>query len=125
MGVTEIRVENSLARLSGELTFATVTGLYRRMSDLARRDGMPSAIDLSEVSRIDSAGLALLLEWQSAFQRQSARTDDGTDGAEDVGGDLLEIHHPPQALLKIARLCDAEAYLTTTPGDRAVNEEQQ
>jgi len=46
-------------RLAGALVFATVPGLYRRRPELAG-----GVVDLSGVERSDSAGLALLLEWQ-------------------------------------------------------------
>ena len=61
---------------------------------------MPGSIDLKDVNKIDSAGLALLLEWQSVFRKQSGNTD------------LIRVKNAPAALLKIARLCDAEEFLS-------------
>ncbi|MGM0412161.1 MAG: STAS domain-containing protein [Pseudomonadota bacterium] len=70
-------------RLSGALTFATVP-------ELARRQATPSgAVDLSGVTRADSAGLALLLDWLAA--------------ARAGGGDLTYDHLPSQ-LAAIARV---------------------
>lgn len=103
MSSAEFRVDGGVARLSGELTFATVTGLYTQMESASRNDGIPSQVDLGGVTKIDSAGLALLLEWQSRFRKQ-------TRSASDAPG-RIEITNPPGALLKIARLCDAEQYL--------------
>ncbi len=54
-------------RLAGDLTFATIPTLH----DNAAVDfsGDTSRIDLGEVQHVDSAGLALLLEWvQQAAQ---------------------------------------------------------
>ena len=101
MVATVFNMENSTATLTGDLTFSTVTALAKRMQAVSKQGKMPRSIDLSGVSRIDSAGLALLLEWQSTFRKQSDTSS------------LMEIQKPPEALIKIARLCDAEAYLTT------------
>lgn len=104
MSSAELRAEAGTAYLSGELTFATVTRLYGQMESVSRSDGIPSSVDLADVSKIDSAGLALLLEWQSRFRKSH-----GGAGKETA---RIEITNPPEALLKIARLCDAEAYLS-------------
>lgn len=105
MGSAELQVEDGDARLGGDLTFSTVRELFERMESIAKKDGLPPSIDLSGVGQIDSAGLALLLEWQSAYRKQ-------------VGGEaLMAIRNPPDALLKIARLCDAEDYLAANGDD--------
>lgn len=49
-------------RLAGELSFATVTALYRQGLP-APEPGVELVLDLSAVGRGDSAGLALLVEW--------------------------------------------------------------
>jgi len=46
-------------RLTGELTFATVGAL---LDEFARRAVPPQVVDLGNVTRTDSAGLALLIE---------------------------------------------------------------
>jgi len=49
-------------RVSGPLTFETVTGLYRTSTPwFSGRSEL--VVDLSGVTRIDSAGLALMVEW--------------------------------------------------------------
>lgn len=101
MKTAALNVDGATAYLSGDLTFNTVTALFSRMEAIARGEGMPSAIDLSAVEQIDSAGLALLLEWQSMYVEQQSGSECS----------LIRIENPPQALLKIARLCDAESYL--------------
>lgn len=104
MGSAELQVDNGAARISGDLTFATVARLFQRMEAAAKSAGLPASIDLSGVGQIDSAGLALLLEWQAAYRKQSGRNA------------LMAVQNPPPALMKIARLCGAEEYLA---GSRA------
>lgn len=101
-----LEVRDGAARISGDLTFTTVSALYDEMSRVARSGGLPGSVDLSEVGRIDSAGLALLLEWQAAYRSEKGRDQ------------LMDVSHPPDALIKIARLCDAEAYLGPVAGAR-------
>jgi len=48
--------------ISGALTFATVSSWYRQSSAWFAGDG-ELVVDLSGVTRADSAGLALLIEW--------------------------------------------------------------
>lgn len=48
-------------RLTGELSFATVSNLLGELCQRAAQTP-PQVIDLSEVTRADSAGLALLIE---------------------------------------------------------------
>lgn len=48
--------------VSGMLTFDTVPGLYRT-SDSWFAGGAEIVIDLAQVARADSAGLALMIEW--------------------------------------------------------------
>lgn len=115
MSSAEFRVDGGVARLGGELTFATVTGLYTQMESASRNDGVPSQVDLEGVTKIDSAGLALLLEWQSRFGKQNRSASDGPG--------RIEITNPPEALLKIARLCDAEQYLLPDAGAQAASAE--
>jgi anti-anti-sigma factor len=95
-----LTIDDGAAKLSGDLTFSTAASLYDQMESLTAGDSMPVSIDLRDVKKIDSAGLALLLEWQSAYRKQS-----GSDG-------LMEVRNPPTALLKIARLCDAGEFLS-------------
>jgi phospholipid transport system transporter-binding protein len=49
-------------RVSGALTFDTVPGLYHGSTGWFAGHG-ELVIDLAEVTRADSAGLALLIEW--------------------------------------------------------------
>jgi len=54
--------------LSGELSFATVTVL---LTEFERSSNLPQVIDLKDVTRTDSAGLALLIEFLKQSQKSS------------------------------------------------------
>jgi len=84
--------DDGTVRLSGELTFESVPHLYREMERRLPSAGPVTTIDLSHVTIADSAGLALLLEWQSR-QRQRGRE--------------LTMHSAPSNLLSLAELCEA------------------
>ncbi|HNP34975.1 MAG TPA: STAS domain-containing protein [Woeseiaceae bacterium] len=53
---------NGCFKLSGQMTFATAEGILRASEDLFE-EHTRIEVDLSGVTRADSAGLALLLEW--------------------------------------------------------------
>jgi phospholipid transport system transporter-binding protein len=82
-------------KLTGELGFATVAGLLKET-----RNGIPgdadARIDLSGVTRADSAGLALLVEWLRVAERR--------------GGSVTFVNMPEQ-MQSIARVCGLEAIL--------------
>lgn len=48
-------------KVAGELTFASVPEVQER--SLERFSSPPAALDLAGVERIDSAGIALIIEW--------------------------------------------------------------
>lgn len=90
MGITVQQDESLLA--SGDLVFATVTVLLAQGEALfAGRDEV--VIDLRNIKRSDSAGVALLLEW---LERGRA------------AGTRVRYRNIPDALLKIARLSNIE-----------------
>lgn len=98
----EVR-EDGIVLLTGALTFDSVPHLFREME---RR--LPAAlpmrgIDLVGVTTADSAGLALLLEWQS---RQRQR------GLE------LTMRGAPEGLLRLAGLCDSVGLLRLSGRER-------
>ncbi len=82
-------------RLSGELSFRTVPDLLKQS-----RDSFEGAsrfhLDLSGVTRTDSAGLALLLEWLQACRRRQQ--------------DLL-LQDLPESLAAIARISNLDRLL--------------
>jgi len=59
----DIRLEGETLRVSGELTFATVTTLLAQSRPLFERLGEHIEVELGGVERADSAGLAILIEW--------------------------------------------------------------
>jgi len=92
------------ARLRGVLTFGTCTQLYEAMEHHLRKNSVPETIDLTEVSMADSAGLALLLEWQ-AIGRKAGR--------------VITMTGVPGGLIELARLCDADDVLTLNARESA------
>jgi phospholipid transport system transporter-binding protein len=84
--------EQGCLNLTGALTFESTPGLYREAEKLFSGPSPVSSVDLSGVTTVDSAGLALLLEWQ-AGQRPASRS--------------LHIINSPSSLMSLARLCDA------------------
>jgi phospholipid transport system transporter-binding protein len=89
--------ENGCAFLAGELTFESVPALFRETEKLFKGSRPVTLIDLSGVTAADSAGLALLLEWQ-AIQKASSGT--------------LEINNAPPGLLSLATLCEADEVMS-------------
>lgn len=84
------------ARLTGEMTFKSTPALYR-VAEKFLRDGQNiDLLDLREVSKVDSSGLALLLEWQA--MALSANRN-------------LRILNAPASLLQLAQLCEARELL--------------
>lgn len=82
-------------RLEGEVGFATVMHLLHESR--ASFEHEPNIrLDFSGVETIDSAGLALVIEWIREAKHQ---------------GHSLEIRNPPQRLLALARISDVERLL--------------
>lgn len=79
----------------GELSFVSVPGLWRDCRKTCAAVG-DIDIDLGQVSRSDSAGLALLVEWLREAQRSGAR--------------LRFFNIPPQ-MLEMARASGLEQIL--------------
>ena len=84
-------------RLQAPLQFATVAHLRARGLALIDAAGEELTLDLSSVPAVDSAGLALLIEWLARARAASKR---------------LRYRQPPATLLALARLSDVEALLT-------------
>lgn len=53
-------------KVSGELTFASVIQILEQSRGLFAQAGESIEVDLGAVERVDSAGLALLIEWMRA-----------------------------------------------------------
>jgi len=83
-------------RINGAMTFGTTPQLYREFEDHLSGEGSELSIDLGQVDRADSSGLALLLEWQAMARRHKH---------------TLHITNAPHTLMSLARLCEADSLL--------------
>lgn len=90
--------QQSCMEVSGDLTLESVAELYRQSRELF--PGEIRSVDLSGVSRIDSAGLALLLEWQSAARKLDT---------------MLAFNDAPDDLISLSDLCEATDLLGLKP----------
>lgn len=86
----------------------TVAEVYRQANKDAAQGRPITDIDLGAVSRVDSSGLALLLEWQAAA---------------DHNGRTLHIYNAPPDLLSLASLCEASGLLTIEGRNESGREE--
>lgn len=82
-------------RLEGELTFSSSPVALRETSRLFR-SASSMTFDLGDVSRVDSAGLALLVEWQRLSLAEGGR---------------LHYANFPDQLLAIARVAGVDEML--------------
>lgn len=89
-----IQAEGARLSLSGPLTIATVAAVAEAGCEQVA--GADRVIDLSGVTQVDSAALALLLSWMRAAK-----------GA----GRQLSIDHAPSALVSLASLYDVDSIL--------------
>lgn len=84
-------------RIEGEVDFKSVMQLLHQSRALFRHEERVR-LDLSGVERINSAGLALLIEWIKEARR---------------GSWLLELSNLPEELMAMARICDVEGLIRT------------
>jgi phospholipid transport system transporter-binding protein len=87
--------EDGVLRLEGALDQHTVGRLFQDSRRLFAASP-PASVDLAALQHVDSAGLALLLEWQ-AWARRAGRT--------------LTLRHAPAPLLQLARLSELDELL--------------
>ncbi len=86
--------------LGGDLVFETVPELLAA-GDAALAAQARAELDLAAVGRIDSAGVALLLEWSLAARR---------------AGRALRYRNAPPALAALAGLAEVDALMPTANG---------
>lgn len=86
--------------VAGELDFTTVVRLFDDVQPLLGA-GADIRIDLQGITRSDSAGLALLIEWMRAAQR--------------LGKPIQYLNIPPQ-MLAIARVSGLDQLLPLSRG---------
>jgi phospholipid transport system transporter-binding protein len=84
-------------RLEAPLTFATVAALRAPGLAVIQSSAHGLILDLQAVPAVDSAGLALLIDWL-AEARLRSRT--------------LKYSQPPPTLVSLARLSDVEKLIT-------------
>ncbi len=87
------------ADVSGDMTFDHVHALLRQAESLLVAGSKIRQINLAKVQKVDSSGLALLLEWQATARRNNT---------------TLSITQAPADLLSLARLCEAQDLLQLT-----------
>jgi len=92
----EIRLDGDLLRVSGELTFTTVTALLAKSRPLFDQAGTNINVELGDVERADSAGLAMLTEW---MRQAKAR------------GASIAFFHLPEQMLAIATASELDSIL--------------
>lgn len=87
---------NGQFAVTGELSKLTVPSVWRNANKLIQSATQNLVIDLQDVTRTDSAGLALLLEWMSLARKKD-----------------LQIHfrNLPAQLWDIAKLSDLEGII--------------
>lgn len=90
---------DGIVHLGGTLDFDTVPLLYRQTERLLG-DRVALTVDVSSVERVNSAGVALLLEWLAEARRR---------GCE------LSFRGLPESILAVARLSGVEHLLTGQP----------
>jgi phospholipid transport system transporter-binding protein len=87
--------EHKVLHLSGDLVIGSVSSLLNQANSLFSKHRQ-IIIDFEDVPRVDSAGLALLLEWV-----EWARDNDAS----------IQFRNVPDALIKIAKLSNVEEML--------------
>ncbi len=95
MADAAIRVGETGWLLSGELNFETVPALLQHRG-VQMEAGKNLTVDLSEVTRVDSAGLALMIEWLRESERKNLD---------------MTFTNVPEQLLSIARVCGLDEIL--------------
>ncbi len=82
-------------RVAGELGFDTVPAIWEQ-SRLVLDGAESPEIDLSQVTNVDSAGLALLIEWMRWARSRRKR---------------LNLVHVPDKLMALARISELDGLL--------------
>ncbi|MDH5446922.1 MAG: STAS domain-containing protein [Gammaproteobacteria bacterium] len=90
------QISDGQLAVEGELSKFTVPSIMKQGHNLINNANQNLAIDLKGVTRTDSAGLALLLEWMTLASKKD-----------------LQIHFKnlPSQLLKIAKVSDLDVIL--------------
>ena len=89
----------------GDLTLKTVRQIYAESLRFAGQETLPVEFDLEKVGHVDSAGMALLLEWQSWAHHHNHH---------------FRFNNAPQHLMKLTTLSDAEQLLDLHPKEESI-----
>ena len=92
---------SGVLRLDASLTFATVPALHGPGAAHIAAAGNALQINLQHVEVIDSAGLALLIDWLAVARARHCQ---------------LRYSQPPEALLALARLSEVEPLIDGSEG---------
>ncbi len=90
-----VSADNGRVEIAGDLTFETVANLRERGAEVLRGIG-DITLDLNAVTRADSAGLALMVEWLKQAKRHDAS---------------LRVVNMPDQMLAIARMVKLDSFL--------------
>lgn len=90
-----VSADNGRVEIAGDLTFETVARLRERGAEVLRGIG-DITLDLNAVTRADSAGLALMVEWLKQAKRHDAS---------------LRVVNMPDQMLAIARMVKLDSFL--------------
>ena len=91
-----VKTDDGRLLVSGALSMETVPGLLKQGLLQGGGDG-DIRVDLQGVERADSAGVALLIDWQRVAQRQQRS---------------IHFQNIPTQMLAIARLCGVDELLS-------------
>ena len=81
----------------GELSFRTASVMHRQGVQVIRGTGASLRVSLAQVTHVDSAGLAVLLDWLREAEQRGCR---------------LEFADLPPALLRLAAISEVDGLLT-------------
>ena len=90
------KINDQQYALSGELTMHTVSQVSLDAASLITTMKGEVTINLSNIVRADSAGLALLIDWLRVARRRNF---------------TLHFEQLPEQLMQIARLCELDSVL--------------
>nr|VFJ44848.1 MAG: phospholipid transport system transporter-binding protein [Candidatus Kentron sp. FM]VFJ45797.1 MAG: phospholipid transport system transporter-binding protein [Candidatus Kentron sp. FM]VFK06988.1 MAG: phospholipid transport system transporter-binding protein [Candidatus Kentron sp. FM] len=89
-------VEKNTFAITGELSFSSVPNLWRKNKHLFTNTSSATreiVIDLDEVLRTDSAGLALMIEWLRRANNQNI---------------ILRFRNIPKQMLSLAKMAEVD-----------------
>lgn len=96
--MTEVTFEQDIAYIKGGIVFASVNHVHQQVVQaLKQREKL--VLNLSHVTKVDSAALALLCEWRRMAKKRKLQ---------------IEFVSPPEALVNLIDLCDLQPVLTFT-----------